>query len=173
MTNTGHLCYSTPMRIFILSDTHGNFAQAVRLVSEAGPADLVIHLGDEFEDGALVGQFCQIPVLAVPGNCDPGCSEPRTKVMEIAGRRILLTHGDSYGVKNGLANLIKRARSEQAEIVLFGHTHQALVRQTDGLFLINPGTLQHRAPCQSYAILEIAEAAVAATIVTLDPVAIT
>jgi len=104
----------------------------------------------------------------VPGNCDPGCTEPRTKVTEIAGRKVLLTHGDGYGVKNGLANLIKKARSEEAEIVLFGHTHQAMVRQTDGLLLINPGTLEHRASCRSYAILEIADAVLSATITYLD-----
>ena len=157
------------MRIIILSDTHGNYAWAVRLVSGAGPADLVIHLGDEFEDGALVGRFCQLPVLAVPGNCDLGCSEPRTKITDLAGRMVLLTHGDSYGVKSGLTNLVKKAHSEQAEIVLFGHTHQALVRQADGVLLINPGTLQHRAPCQSYAILELTQATASATIVYVDP----
>ena len=104
------------------------------------------------EDGSLVGQFCQIPVLAVPGNCDPGCSEPRTKVMEIAGRRVLLTHGDSYGVKNGLANLIKKARSEQAEIVLFGHTHRPFFEEYHGILALNPGSISRpRALARTFA----------------------
>jgi putative phosphoesterase len=153
----------------ILSDTHGNYPLAVRLVSEAGPVDLIIHLGDEFEDGTLVGQFCQLPVLAVPGNCDPGSSEPRTKIVKLGGKTLLLTHGDSYGVKSGLTNLIKKAHAEQADIVLFGHTHQSLVRQADGVLLVNPGTLQQRAPRLSYAILELTEAAASAAIVTLNP----
>ena len=157
------------MRIIVLSDTHGNYARAVRAVNEAGPAELVIHLGDEYADGALIGQFCQRPLLAVPGNCDPGCSEPRLKTVTAAGKRILLTHGDSYGVKNGLHHLIKKGLTERADVILFGHTHQPLVQQIDGMLLVNPGTLQYRASTQSYAILEISDETASASIITLDP----
>lgn len=157
------------MRIIILSDTHGNYARAVKAVSEAGHIDMVIHLGDEYSDGVLVGQFCELPVLAVPGNCDLGCTEPRLRTATIAGRKILITHGDRYGVKTGLNHLVKKGLSERADIVLFGHTHQALVQQTDGVLLVNPGTLQHRAVNQSYAILEIYDGTASATIISLDP----
>lgn len=157
------------MRIIILSDTHGNYTRAVRAVNEAGPAELVIHLGDEYADSTLIGQFCQLPLLAVPGNCDHGCFEPRLKTVSTAGKKILLTHGDSYGVKNGLHHLIKKGLAERADIVLFGHTHQPLVQQADGMLLVNPGTLQYRAPTQSYAILEISDGIASASIITLDP----
>ena len=157
------------MRIIILSDTHGNYARAAKAVSMAGPVDLVIHLGDEYADSILVGQFCQLPVLAVPGNCDIGCSEPRVRTVTMAGKRILLTHGDSYGVKNGLHHLIKKGEGERADIVLFGHTHYPLVQETDGMLLVNPGTLQYRASTQSYAILEISDGTASASIITLDP----
>ena len=157
------------MRIIILSDTHGNYARAVKAVSEAGHIDMVIHLGDEYSDGVLVGQFCELPVLAVPGNCDLGCTEPRLRTATIAGRKILITHGDRYGVKTGLNHLVKKGLAERADIVLFGHTHQALVQQTDGVLLVNPGTLQPRAVNQSYAILEIYDGTASATIISLDP----
>lgn len=156
------------MRIIILSDTHGNYAQAAKAVTEAGPVDLVIHLGDEYADSILVGQFCQLPVLAVPGNCDPGCSEPRIRTVTMAGKRIFITHGDSYGVKNGLYHLIKKGLVERADIVLFGHTHHSLVQQMDGMLLVNPGTLQYRAAIQSYAILDIADDTASASIITID-----
>jgi putative phosphoesterase len=156
------------MRIIILSDTHGNYAQAVKAVNEAGTVDLVIHLGDEYADSTLVGQFCQLPVLAVPGNCDPGCSVPRFRTVTMAGKRIFLTHGDSYGVKNGLHHLIKKGLAERADIVLFGHTHQSLVQQTDGMLLVNPGTLQYRVATPSYAILEITDGTASASIIAID-----
>ena len=118
--------------------------------------------------GALPADF-PLPVLAVPGNCDLGCTEPRLRTATIAGRKILITHGDRYGVKTGLNHLVKKGLAERADIVLFGHTHQALVQQTDGVLLVNPGTLQPRAVNQSYAILEIYDGTASATIISLDP----
>ena len=37
-------------------------------------------------------------------------------------------------------NMIYTARDEKADILLFGHTHQAVTEYYDGLYLMNPGS---------------------------------
>ena len=42
--------------------------------------------------------------------------------MTLGGKRIMMVHGDRYGVKSGLARLISAACARGADIVLYGHT---------------------------------------------------
>ena len=37
-------------------------------------------------------------------------------------------------------NMIYAAREEKANILLFGHTHQAMTDYDDGLYIMNPGS---------------------------------
>ena len=41
----------------------------------------------------------------------------------------------------GLYRLVCAARERQADILLFGHTHQPLIDYDDGLHILNPGSL--------------------------------
>ena len=46
-----------------------------------------------------------------------------------------------WGVKSGYDRAFAQARAVGADILLFGHTHQALCRQLeDGLWVLNPGS---------------------------------
>lgn len=62
-----------------------------------------------------------------------------TKVMELEGKRILMTHGHRYGVKSGYLRAVYAAKEQQADILLFGHTHRAECFQEEGLWVLNPG----------------------------------
>ena len=143
------------MRILLISDTHGNQTAVVKAYQAAGNVDTVIHLGDGAADGALLATIASCPVVQVAGNCDPGSTAPRELVCEWHNSRLLLCHGDRYGVKTGLSRLIERGLENGVDAVLYGHTHLAQVEQRDGLWLINPGTLIQSAPFHSYAVLEI------------------
>jgi predicted phosphodiesterase len=48
------------------------------------------------------------------------------EMITLAGVRILLTHGHRQGVKYGLGAAVAYAEGRQADVLVFGHTHQAL-----------------------------------------------
>jgi predicted phosphodiesterase len=52
----------------------------------------------------------------------------------------------------------------EADAVLFGHTHCALVTSLSGILAVNPGTLMRSARYKSFAILEITSEGISATL---------
>lgn len=60
---------------------------------------------------------------------------------KLGGMRVLLTHGDRYGVKSGLLRLRLHAQEMGCSLVLFGHTHAACAQEEGGVLLVNPGAL--------------------------------
>ncbi len=143
------------MKILVISDTHGNINRAFTAHTRSEPVDAVIHLGDGSAEADLLREALDVPVINVAGNCDPGSNAPRERVWECEGKRILLTHGDAYQVKSGLAKLRQRAQEIGADAVLFGHTHQGVHENHAGLLLVNPGTLSNVGHHRSYAVLTI------------------
>lgn len=152
------------MRILVVSDSHGNHANLFKARELAGQIDAIIHLGDGEDDAVILAAAEDVPVLQVAGNCDYGSLSPRERLETLEGTRLMLCHGDRYGVKLGLSRLLERARSCDVSVVLYGHTHQAMVEYCDGIWVINPGTLWGRAPFLSYALLELSPGDVSAVI---------
>jgi len=134
--------------VLIFSDSHGSSSFLLRTAARHPDADLVIHLGDHGNLLSELSRQCPIPMKGVAGNCDGwhGRHLPSTLLLEIAGRRVFLSHGHHYGVKNQLDKLIKAGSASpyHADVILFGHTHQALERTiaADGrqILLVNPGS---------------------------------
>lgn len=156
------------MRILVVSDTHGNENMLLKAHQLAGQVDAIIHTGDGEQDTLLLEHIYDGTVLRVAGNCDHGSTAPRELLVTLAGTRLLITHGDSQLVKNGLERLYEYGKSLGAQAILFGHTHQALAEQRQELFLLNPGTLWGRAPFLSFAILELHDGQVTASIHQLE-----
>jgi uncharacterized protein len=143
------------MKLLVISDTHGSANRAFTAHSLAEPVDAIIHLGDGASDADSLRVALDVPVINVAGNCDPGSNAPRERVWVCEGKRILLTHGDAYQVKSGLARLRQRAEEIGVDAVLFGHTHQMVQEDQAGLLLVNPGTLANAAQHRSFAVLNI------------------
>jgi uncharacterized protein len=143
------------MKVLVVSDTHGNFTPALQAHSLTEPVDAVIHLGDGIEDANLLRSLMHLNVITVSGNCDHDSTVPREILWECAGKRILLVHGDSYGVKGGLEGLKQRATEVHADIVLFGHSHRATCITTSGILFLNPGTLMRTSHNKTFATIEI------------------
>jgi putative phosphoesterase len=156
------------MRILVVSDTHGNQTALLKAYQAAGHLDAVIHLGDGEADAAILAEIENHPVLRVSGNCDSDSTAPRELVCTWQGTRLLLCHGDRYGVKNGLARLVQRGKEVDVDAVLYGHTHLTMAEEHEGLMLINPGTMAYPALFHSYAILEITNDGIQAEITALD-----
>lgn len=131
------------MKIGIVSDTHGNM-DAVEAVAEAAPdVELWLHAGDFVEDARYLEKLSDTGVVKVAGNGDwPRTEAPMETVVEIAGHRIFLTHGHTYGVNYGREGLMEAARAEGCDIAVYGHTHKAdYVRAgEDGISILNPGS---------------------------------
>ncbi|HOW85941.1 MAG TPA: metallophosphoesterase [Candidatus Aminicenantes bacterium] len=132
--------------IGILSDSHDNLTrvrEAVRLFNDAG-CDLVIHAGDFVAPFAVEElRNLKAPVKAVYGNCDgerAGLARAFQGIGEIgdaplafvhAGLRFVVCHLDSAGAL--------LAARKAGDIVVFGHSHRALVESRDGVLVVNPG----------------------------------
>jgi len=56
--------------------------------------------------------------------------------------KLFYCHGHKYGVKSCLDSLAREAKRRDADIALYGHTHNALISEIDGVTLINPGSLR-------------------------------
>lgn len=146
------------MRVLVISDTHGVKKNLDRVLELEHPYGQVIHLGDIEGDEDYLKSAAGCPVAAVRGNNDYFSQLPQEQVIEVAGKRIFITHGHYYYVVAGLEHLIREAQGRGVDMVMFGHIHRPVIRQEGTLSVINPGSLSYprqegRRP--SYIIMEI------------------
>lgn len=129
------------MLIAVISDTH-RISRYIEIAKEhIKNADILIHLGDNTEDiEELIKDFNGI-TYGVRGNCDFSRKYPKEQLLEIEEKKIFITHGDLYGVKYGIRNIFYKAKELQSDIVLFGHTHQQLIMEEEGILFLNPGSI--------------------------------
>ncbi len=156
----------------LLADTHiphrlKRLPQAV-LDALAG-CDVILHAGDVDDPAALEPLRAIASVYAVRGNfhimdlSDGGATLPEVVALELAGRRVVLTHGHRPGflgfwlkglhvaalrlglTDNGALNeRIARRLARlypQADIIVFGHAHKPHVEWSGQTLLVNPGTV--------------------------------
>ncbi len=129
----------TALKILVFSDSHGLLGYLYDAI-EAEMPDVVLHLGDHLRDAeAIEAAFDRPEFYMVAGNCDYDAAGQTERLLELDGVRIFMTHGHRYGVKMRLDSLCARAESLGAQLALFGHTHQPLLEQRGGLWLLNPG----------------------------------
>lgn len=130
------------MKIGIISDSHDNLPKiekAVKLFNKK-KVGFVLHAGDfiaPFTIPKLKNLACDW--AGVFGNNDgertglSGISAGKIKEgplkMELGGRKIILVHD---------INKINSER-EEAELIVFGHTHKPETRKSDSKLIINPG----------------------------------
>lgn len=153
------------MRILVISDTHGH-VDALSVTLNAEPrAEVVFHLGDGEEDAYRVkNAYPDKLFLQVRGNNDWGSDAPAAEIFMAMGVRIFYTHGHTYQVKYGETDLLRAARERKADIVLYGHTHTAVNRYEDGLYIMNPGALGGYD--SSYGTIEITERGILTNLVS-------
>lgn len=129
------------MLIAVISDTHRMKNYIDKAKKYLKEASIIIHLGDNIEDIECLKEGFKGDVYAVKGNCDLKNTFPTEQVIDIEGIRIFMTHGHNYGVKMSLNNLYYKAKEINADIVLFGHTHEHLIVEEDGITFMNPGSI--------------------------------
>ena len=129
-------------RVGVFSDSHGDWEALDVLLEKMGSIDAVCFLGDIARDvdhlQMRLSRMPQHPALyAVRGNNDFACLLPLERVEVIGGMRVYMTHGHRF---HGPMSLVYRARENDAQIALFGHTHMKLCEREQGVLLINPGS---------------------------------
>lgn len=120
--------------------------------------DLFLHLGDgAFAFERIAERYPDRAFLCVRGNCDSRFQwteercPPEEQWITLEGKRLFFTHGHLYGVKGGLERLLATARAQHADLVLYGHTHQAFVQYLPAtesapeMYLLCPGSLSQPA----------------------------
>ena len=121
------------MKILVLSDSHRR-----KLDLNLKGYDLVIHCGDY---GESYNYLKANNIIFVRGNCDfEGKDEI---ILDSIYGKMLITHGHLYNVKNRYDNIYYRGLELNCKYILFGHTHQALVQDINGHYLLNPGSLKN------------------------------
>lgn len=162
---------SWPCLVGCVSDTHvPSRARALppALAGLLNGVDLILHAGDLTDEAVLAELQLMAPVYAVAGNVDPPALAqrlPSALLVEVGppaggpGWRVGLIHGDT-GVGSRTP---QRARSafRDPDVVVFGHSHQPLCAEQDGVLLLNPGSpTDHRfAPWPSCAVLVLPDPA--------------
>lgn len=153
------------MKILLIGDTHGKLNKVRDIWPKLQDVDLIAHTGDHYSDALKLEKELGVPVTAVGGNCDS--SGPAMQIIETEFGRILLTHGHRDHVKWDLNTLKFRALENDCRAVFFGHTHQSLSIEEEGIRFVNPGSLtQPRDESSgSYAIIRTSEESFEASIV--------
>lgn len=128
------------MKLVVFSDSHGNIDAFNQMLQAEGSYDAIYCLGDSGFSKSFLSNH---NIISVKGNYPFGPKLPLEIIKKIVNYNFFLTHGHLYGVKFTLNRLINKANILRADICIFGHTHQAYLRKTNQLILLNPGALSY------------------------------
>lgn len=128
------------MQIGVISDTHRDKKFVHRVRDIFSDMDIIVHLGDNVQDVSQIKKFYTRPVINVKGNCDFSVDVPGERIENIGGKKFFITHGHRYDVKYDLSRLKYKAMEENADVVLFGHTHLSKIIYENGIWFVNPGS---------------------------------
>ncbi len=157
------------MRIYVISDTHARTDKAIEIYKTLKDIDLIVHLGDHWNDAKKIKEQLNVPLIGVKGNMDGSFARDGYHILETDFGRIFLAHGHMENVKSGLENIIYRAGSLQCRAAFFGHTHVPLLLEAEGIYLLNPGSLSLPVGGRkgSYAVATVTEHSLDASILYL------
>lgn len=142
------------MRFLIFSDSHGQNTHIKKTLLLHPEADAIIFLGDGVESFKSSVKDVTKVIYTVKGNCDIGSNEREIDFICYNNHKIMICHGHKYNVKYGIDLLLSVAKSNECDVVLFGHTHIPFNKYIDGVYILNPGSICV-SPTPTYAILDI------------------
>jgi len=119
----------------LVSDTHGQFRDDIRAALRG--VSLILHAGDVGGSGILRGLREIAPVQAVYGNVDDRHDPRLASHLELTvhGLSIHVSHGHELGSPTPESML----QAYPADVVVFGHTHRAVIERVNGRLAVNPG----------------------------------
>ena len=132
------------MKILVISDTHYELDNLSKLLKKYPDMDLYLHAGDSERSPDEL-----FPFQSVKGNRDYLSSFPKELVFNTPLGNLIMRHILQYSLNDLYEKNIK--------VVISGHTHKKDYRYHDGIYFINPGSLDYPRDGNrgSYAIVNI------------------
>jgi putative phosphoesterase len=122
------------MLVGLISDTHGLIRREA--LEALRGCDLILHAGDVGGRTVLETLQTIAPVRAVRGNVDGPDDNLQPSIdCDVEGVRLHVSHGHELGRPTPE----RLAAHYNASIIIYGHTHAALVRTVGTTLVINPG----------------------------------
>jgi putative phosphoesterase len=156
------------MKIGVISDTHiPERAKIIppEVINGLKDCNVILHAGDLVELKVLdVLKEITDKVIAVYGNMDyPEVRKklPPKQIVELEGLRIGVFHG--WGAPHKIIDVVRDAfKNEDPQVIVFGHSHQPLSKNIEGIHYFNPGSPTDKifSTFNSYGILEIEKKAI-------------
>ncbi|MGH7564208.1 MAG: metallophosphoesterase family protein [Gemmatimonadota bacterium] len=144
------------MRIALVSDTHDRILPSI--FDALAGVDEILHAGDVCGEAALAELEAIARVTAVQGNMDAWSlaeRHPEELRLDRGGIRIGMIHGHRFG--RGLVDdLVRHFGAWAPDLVVFGHSHEALDEVSGSTRYFNPGTAGGIAGPATVGLLEIA-----------------
>jgi uncharacterized protein len=160
-------------RIILLSDTHYRKDRlGLEIIEIIKEYDHIIHAGDFINENILdelerTGRF-----TGVAGNNDSWDIHERLgerKILEIEGIRLGICHGDGLRM-NAFENAKRAFETNEADIVIFGHSHYPFLKKENGVLYVNPGSvsLPRAGSCKSMIEMTLKEQKVECGIIEIE-----
>ena len=160
------------IKILVFSDSHGRVSNIIEAIEKHPNCSLVIFLGDGLRDIVHAeDKFPNITFFKVKGNCDLVAGDtPKEAILDLDGIKVLITHGDKYHVKYGLATILYAGAEKEVDAILFGHTHLPVELceyvADKRIQLFNPGSI---GACGTYGVINTANGILVTNIAKLYP----
>jgi len=121
------------IQVGVIADTHGLLRPEA--VESLRGVNVILHAGDVGDPTILQELVSLAPVFVVRGNTDRGPwadALPMTEVVEVGGVVFYMIHIlDDLDLDPGAAGI---------DVVVYGHSHQPMVEDREGVLFLNPGS---------------------------------
>ena len=132
------------MRVGVISDTHGYMDP--RALDQLQGLDHILHAGDIGDERIIVELECLAAVTKARGNVDrdgPTSLYQLEQIFELEGRRFFLTH-ELKPPKADTDPALDRYLQLGIDVVVYGHSHIAYLREWGNILFFNPGAAGKR-----------------------------
>ena len=124
-------------KVLIVSDSHKHNEILNKIFNAHSDIDTCIHCGD-LQDNVNALEIKTLHI--VRGNNDFDYF-PQELFIELENYKLYITHGHMQDIEVSDLKISQVASEKQANIVLYGHTHNPKFYQKDNMHFINPGSV--------------------------------
>lgn len=140
------------LKVGVISDSHSHVVEDLpkKAMNELYSMNLIVHAGDYTDKGLLDGLRELGDFKGVYGNMDP--PEIRrellgSEIFELIGFKIGVTHPSEGGAPFRLEKRV-RAKFEEVDVIIYGHSHWTKNEVIGGVLYFNPGSITGAFPAR-------------------------